>query len=326
MKVSQSIAVTLRDGGSQPSPNSGWPEAAFAGALGVRLGGLNFYNGVAKSQAISWRRRKATRCFSVRRYSKAALCFVVPHDGPCHRVEIALELTHGGAIFAIAQERGWHWQEVLDFSANINPLGPAPGVHKAIIDALDEIVHYPDRYSSRLQRALAEDWDIDPERILLGNGATELIHFVARVWPAKPALVTPVFSEFHRAYPSARLIRHGDAWPDEEFVVVTNPMNPTGAAVDVPDRAGDTLIDESFIDFTDLPTRIHSHNIVLRSLTKFHALPGLRIGALVGPGDFIRLFESSQGTLASQCAYGGRSAGGVTRQRTSTAHPRVHSL
>ena len=45
MKVSQSIAVTLRDGGSQPSPNSGWPEAAFAGALGVRLGGLNFYKG-----------------------------------------------------------------------------------------------------------------------------------------------------------------------------------------------------------------------------------------------------------------------------------------
>ncbi len=45
MKVSKSIAVTLRDGGSQPSPNSGWPEAAFAGALGVRLGGLNFYNG-----------------------------------------------------------------------------------------------------------------------------------------------------------------------------------------------------------------------------------------------------------------------------------------
>ncbi len=203
-----------------------------------------------------------------------------------------MELTHGGAIFAIAQERGWHWQEVLDFSANINPLGPAPGVHKAIIDALGEIVHYPDRYSSRLQRALAEDWDIDPERILLGNGATELIHFVARVWPAKPALVTPVFSEFHRAYPSARLIRHGDAWPDEEFVVVTNPMNPTGAAVDVPDRAGDTLIDESFIDFTDLPTRIHSHNIVLRSLTKFHALPGLRIGALVGPGDFIRYLKA----------------------------------
>ena len=50
MKVSQSIAVTLRDGGSQPSPNSGWPEAAFAGALGVRLGGLNFYNGTPSNK------------------------------------------------------------------------------------------------------------------------------------------------------------------------------------------------------------------------------------------------------------------------------------
>jgi adenosylcobinamide-phosphate synthase len=41
----QSIRVTLRDGASQPSPNSGYPEAAFAGALGVQLGGLNFYGG-----------------------------------------------------------------------------------------------------------------------------------------------------------------------------------------------------------------------------------------------------------------------------------------
>jgi len=44
LRAFQSVAVTVRDGGSQPSPNAGWPEAAFAGALGVRLGGLNFYN------------------------------------------------------------------------------------------------------------------------------------------------------------------------------------------------------------------------------------------------------------------------------------------
>lgn len=41
----RAIRITLRDGGSQPSPNAGYPEAAMAGALGVRLGGLNHYAG-----------------------------------------------------------------------------------------------------------------------------------------------------------------------------------------------------------------------------------------------------------------------------------------
>lgn len=51
MNLRQSLWVTLRDGGSQPSPNSGWPEAAFAGALGVRLGGTNYYRGIPSKKA-----------------------------------------------------------------------------------------------------------------------------------------------------------------------------------------------------------------------------------------------------------------------------------
>lgn len=199
-----------------------------------------------------------------------------------------MDIAHGGAIFALARERGWRWQEILDFSASINPLGPAPGVRDAIVFAIDEIVHYPDRFGSRLQVALAEEWDIEPGRILLGNGATELIHFLARVWQPRPILITPVFSEFHRAYPNASLVRHDDLWPEDGLVVVTNPMNPTGEPVNIPARRGMTLVDESFLEFSDLPTRMHSGDLVLRSLTKFHALPGLRIGALIGPEHIIQ--------------------------------------
>lgn len=47
----RSLRVTLRDGSSQPSPNAGYPEAAVAGALGVQLGGLNFYQGVPSRKA-----------------------------------------------------------------------------------------------------------------------------------------------------------------------------------------------------------------------------------------------------------------------------------
>jgi threonine-phosphate decarboxylase len=202
-----------------------------------------------------------------------------------------MDMTHGGAVFTIARERGWRWQDVLDFSASINPLGPAPGVRDAIIDALDRITHYPDRFSTRLQDALAEEWNVEPDRIIVGNGATELIHFVARVWPEQPTLFTPVFSEFHRAYPQAPQTTE---WVDDGFLIVTNPLNPTGAAVEIPQRRGLTLIDESFLEFSDLPTRMHSKDVVLRSLTKFHALPGLRIGALVGPGDFIRRLQAKR--------------------------------
>ena len=49
--------ITLRDGASQPSPNAGYPEAAVAGALGVQLGGLNFYGGVPSRESHSGRSR-----------------------------------------------------------------------------------------------------------------------------------------------------------------------------------------------------------------------------------------------------------------------------
>lgn len=51
MDFSRSLRITLRDANSQPSPNSGWPEAAFAGALGVRLGGVNTYRGIPSHKA-----------------------------------------------------------------------------------------------------------------------------------------------------------------------------------------------------------------------------------------------------------------------------------
>jgi adenosylcobinamide-phosphate synthase len=51
MNISRSIRITFRDANLQPSPNSGWPEAAFAGALGVRLGGVNVYRGATSHKA-----------------------------------------------------------------------------------------------------------------------------------------------------------------------------------------------------------------------------------------------------------------------------------
>jgi threonine-phosphate decarboxylase len=212
-------------------------------------------------------------------------------------VVVNLAATHGGDVFAIAREHGWDWRDVLDFSANINPLGPSPLVKAAICRALDRIVHYPEREPTRLRMALAEVWNLNEDEILLGNGATELIFFLSRLFRTVPvSLATPVFSEFHRAFPDAGTadLTNLETWPNAGLLVLTRPSNPTGWTLPLEtltaylNRSEATvLIDESFIEFSgslSASTLIgrYPQLIVLRSLTKFYALPGLRVGALLG--------------------------------------------
>jgi threonine-phosphate decarboxylase len=216
---------------------------------------------------------------------------------------------HGGDVFAIARERGWDWRDVLDFSANINPLGPSPRVNPAICHAVDRIVHYPEREPARLRRAMAETWNVDEDQILLGNGATELIFFAARLFRSVPVtLAAPVFSEFQRAFPEGRISDLTDrgTWPDEGLVVLTRPANPTGWALPMDmlrEYAASSnafiLVDESFLEFSGMPSAAalipeHSRVAILRSLTKFYALPGLRVGALVGSPATARLWRQER--------------------------------
>jgi threonine-phosphate decarboxylase len=205
------------------------------------------------------------------------------------------EMTHGGDIFAIAAAQGWDWRDLADFSASINPLGPAPGVRSAICRTIDRIQHYPEREPRRLREALAQKWNVHPDCILLGNGATELIFFLARVSESRISLAAPVFSEFHRAFPDADIVSLHDSetWPRNGVLVVTRPANPTGTTIALSllrrrlEQSREPLIvDESFLEFSDSASAStllleFPHLIVLRSLTKFYALPGLRLGAMV---------------------------------------------
>ena len=86
-----------------------------------------------------------------------------------------MDLTHGGNIFRAAEQRGVPWQQVLDFSASINPLGPSPAAREAILTAMDRIAHYPERTGERLCKRLADEWSVSPTQVLVGNGATELL-------------------------------------------------------------------------------------------------------------------------------------------------------
>ncbi len=214
-----------------------------------------------------------------------------------------MAITHGGDVFAVARELGWDWRDVLDFSANINPLGPSPRVKHAICGALDRIVHYPEREPERLRAALADAWNLESGQILLGNGATELIFFLARLFRDVPVtLALPAFSEFERAFPQCRTADLTDetTWPDNGLLVLTRPANPTGWSLPLAvlreylERSSATvLVDESFLEFSGLSSAAEliprcPRLAVLRSLTKFYALPGLRVGALVADAAVVR--------------------------------------
>lgn len=229
-------------------------------------------------------------------------------------------VTHGGDIFARAKHRGVPWRQVLDFSASINPLGPSPRVKEAILSSIDRIAHYPSTDACELRLRLAREWSVAEDQILAGAGAVDLMRDVCAYF-GSGALAVPVFSEFHRLWPRASLCSIGkpETWPISGALVVTRPVNPTGTLTDAElivehlRRSNATiLVDESFIDFSSAASMVtltadFPRLLVLRSLTKFYALPGLRVGALVGHPETVEPLSKLRApwavsTLAEQAA------------------------
>lgn len=238
------------------------------------------------------------------------------------------EYKHGGDIFGAARSRGGSPEDIYDFSANINPLGPPPAAMEAIRENLHLIRHYPDPRCSELRRALAGYLGVAPENMLPGNGASELIYLLGRVFGCRRVVVpSPTFIEYAEAVTSAGGTvvevpldeKDGFALPaallkrqlqNADAAFVCNPNNPTGrvekrAVIQsiVEDAASDKktiVVDEAFMDFvTDADqctvlslVEEHPHLVVLYSLTKFFAIPGLRLGVLVGADSVIRELES----------------------------------
>ena len=228
---------------------------------------------------------------------------------------------HGGDVYAAARELGRDSSKILDFSASINPLGPSPHVWQVIKRSRHLLNHYPDSDCWDLRQALATFWRIDSEQIVMGNGSTELIDALPRALGIHRLLVVqPTFSEYaaamvrsggqaaalytdrrdQYAIPIDRLChvmetgRSGGRPIDG--VVLCHPNSPTGQACSPDDvarlakaarRRGIWLvIDEAFADYCpDRSVLPHAaswpHMVVLRSMTKFYALPGLRVGYAV---------------------------------------------
>ena len=113
-----------------------------------------------------------------------------------------MRYEHGGDIYTYGQEK-----TLLDFSVNINPLGPSGAVLKAAGQGVLQMTHYPDSRCRKLRAATAKAYGVGEERIVFGNGAAELLFLLAFAKRPGRALVTaPAFSEYERALLAAGCI------------------------------------------------------------------------------------------------------------------------
>ncbi len=228
---------------------------------------------------------------------------------------------HGGNIYRASEETGIPLGEIIDFSASINPLGVPDRVAAVIREGIKFLPHYPEPFAEQLAVHLGKHLDLDPRTILCGNGSTELIYLIVRALsPGRVLIPAPTFSEYERACGMQRetacapfmLSRENnfDIEPDSfieamagcESAFLCNPNNPTGrileknAVLAIAEAAKALscylIVDEAFIDFIPEHSVLDAvaanpYLIVLRSLTKFYALSGLRLGYGVFPATLI---------------------------------------
>ncbi|MEO0768225.1 MAG: threonine-phosphate decarboxylase CobD [Cyanobacteria bacterium J06649_4] len=238
--------------------------------------------------------------------------------------------VHGGNLVWAAGLAGCTSGELLDFSASISPLGPPLSVSEAIRAAFSSVRNYPDTGYGALRSAIASYHHIPIDYILPGNGAAELLTWAARDLASRcqqTLRLVPGFSDYDRALRSFHaqttdvnlLIDsewHLQPWRRlaTEFTdkdskrcgfLLNNPHNPTGALFSremvraVSDQFALVIVDEAFMDF--LPAAREQsvidwvcdcpNLVVLRSLTKFYSMPGIRLGYAVAQPDTIRRWQ-----------------------------------
>jgi threonine-phosphate decarboxylase len=236
-------------------------------------------------------------------------------------------IHHGGNIYAASRRTGIPADEIIDFSASINPLGIPEGALRLASGDAVRLVHYPEPYAEGLSACIAERIGAAAGSVICGNGSTELIYLVPRALrPSKVLIAAPTFGEYERACrnvgaaevvclalesdqgfelrpeafieamaggSSRRSARRVVGRKACDMAFLCNPNNPTGRLVEkagVLAIAGAArelgcclVVDEAFIDFCPAESVVgevgrNPSLVVLRSMTKFYALSGLRIG------------------------------------------------
>lgn len=232
---------------------------------------------------------------------------------------------HGGNIYEMAKRYNLAPENIVDFSASISPLGVPEKVMAAIEAALAAIRHYPDPECTNFCKAAAEYHGVSCQNILPGNGAAEIIYLIAHmVRPRRVLIPIPTFSEYAYAAESvgAETISPCFERQGEHFVIdkrsfvqsiagndlafICNPNNPTGTVwtrdelIEIVEvgRVNHCMIviDEAYLELVDngaaysLVGKLTDYDnlLILKSLTKVYAIPGLRIGYALGSSRLIQ--------------------------------------
>ena len=232
--------------------------------------------------------------------------------------------NHGGNLAWAAEIAGCPASSLLDFSASINPLGPPSSVINALQAAFVQLRNYPDPNYCSLRSRLANFHDIPGDWILPGNGSAELLTWAGRELAKanETILLTPAFGDYYRALTAfsakvkpisfdifsqqllPQIIPPADY--SQTGLLLNNPHNPTGRLfrkseiLPLLDQFSLVVIDEAFMDFLP-PEQSESllglvekypNLIILRSLTKFYSLPGLRLGYAIGHPHYLQRWQA----------------------------------
>jgi len=234
---------------------------------------------------------------------------------------------HGGNVYKASQELNIPIDQILDFSANINPLGYPPEVEYIIKNHIKDIIHYPDTEQRELKESAAGYYDTTLDMVLPGNGSVELINIaIETLKPAKAIIPSPTFSEYAQACENREIPVEFVSLLDDDFnftlstldnvtqlltknsiLILCNPNNPTGKLIPrdtiktvlevLELHESYLLLDEAFMDFVEKDQSMakfltkYPNMMILKSVTKFFALPGLRLGFILANPELIQRFD-----------------------------------
>jgi L-threonine-O-3-phosphate decarboxylase len=222
---------------------------------------------------------------------------------------------HGGNPQALLKRLGLKKapEMIADFSVNINPAGPPLNVGRALLSINDKIYSdYPEIYADTALRSLAKAHSLSVESVIVGNGSTELFSMIIQTLkPNKIAWIAPSYSGYseicaaHGVPASPAFCTQPEdnfkinirqlAGSDADMFFLCSPNNPTGAVIgkkNILRFAAERkhcvfVVDESFIDFmpdaedeTLFSKKLPDNIIVVKSLTKFFSIAGVRLGML----------------------------------------------
>lgn len=233
---------------------------------------------------------------------------------------------HGANPHRLFEQAGMEQPEsIVDFSENVHPFGPPGFVERLWPDMLELIRRYPDPDAEPFRSAAAAYHGIEAARVAAGNGAAEIFTWLAKRYRGKRVvLVEPAFSEYRKTLEAEGAeitvvqLAEQNGWrlPKEKVLeelegsralYICNPHNPTGMMLGQAElvflaeacleKGCELVLDEAFIDFAGESHSMmrlqekYANVIIIRSMTKMYAIPGLRLGYAIAAPEILNALK-----------------------------------